>query len=417
MKLNQDLSILFWLYRAKKSADGKIPIYVRITIDCRRAQFSLGRKIEAEQWNGDVGLMVGKSEEAKTINSYIAKTRGDIERHYNILLSNNEQVSAEMVLNSYMGIKEETRSILQAFEYHNQRFLEKAKTGIFSMKTHIRFEMTKRKVIDFMKTVYKVSDLPLAKIKYPFATDFEHFLTVKKGLQSNTAMKQIKNIKKVMNMAVNLEWITSNPLNGFKCTYVNPEREILTPLELNELYQKEITSKRLEAVRDIYVFCCYTGYAYAEVEKLSPDDVCIGIDGERWIRTMRQKTDGKENIMLLPIALDIIEKYKHHSLCKARNRLLPVISNEKFNIYLREVAGLCGIKKHITSHTARHTFATSVTLTNGVPIETVSEMLGHKDIRTTQVYAKIVQQKLSIDMKALREKLQSTHNGTTQATG
>ncbi|MBI2271449.1 MAG: site-specific integrase, partial [Bacteroidetes bacterium] len=292
--------------------------------------------------------------------------------------------------------------------YHNQKFLEKAKAGIFSIKTHQRFEITKNKVLDFMKEVYKVSDMPLEKVKFAFATELEHFLTVNKGIQPNTAMKYIKNIKKIMNMAVNLEWIPTNPLNGFKCTYVNPDREILTPIELDLMYQKEFISKRLEDVRDVYVFCCYTGYAYAEVEKLKIDDVCIGIDGERWIRTNRNKTDGKENIMLLPIALQIIEKHKQHPLCKAKNKLLPVITNQKFNEYLAEIATLYGIKKHLTSHTARHTFATSVTLTNGVPIETVSEMLGHKDIRTTQIYAKIVQQKLSTDMKALREKLHPT---------
>jgi len=161
----------------------------------------------------------------------------------------------------------------------------------------------------------------------------------------------------------------------------------------------------LMEVRDCYIFSCYTGYAYGDAEELSPDDVTIGIDGNKWIIRDRQKTDNMENIPLLPIPLKIIEKYKNHPYCKINNRLLPMNSNQRYNGYLKEIADLCGIKKKLTTHTARHTFATTVLLLNDVPMETTMELLGHSDIRTTQIYGKIVQKKVSNDMCKLKDKL------------
>jgi site-specific recombinase XerD len=185
------------------------------------------------------------------------------------------------------------------------------------------------------------------------------------------------------------------------------EREILNEEEIALLLNKTFPSKRLDEARDIFVFSCYTGYAYSEVNALTPDHLGIGLDGEKWIFTKRTKTDNRSNVLLLPIALHLIEKYKSHPVCIRNSKLFPVKSNQKYNDYLKEIGAQCGIKKELTTHIARHTFATTVTLSNGVPIESVSSMLGHKSMRTTQVYAKIVQKKLSNDMKSLREKLES----------
>jgi len=404
MKVNQNLSILFWINKTKMS-DGQAPIWARLTINGKRSQFSLGKKVELEKWNSEAGAIRGNSEEVKTFNNNLNQVRGNLQRHYNIIASCNDYVSSEMVRNAYFGIEEKAKTICEAFDYHNQKFKEKAAIGSVSFNTLNRFEITKGKVIEFMQKKFNVSDKPLLEIKLAFITAFEHFLTTERKLQSNTAMKYVKNIKKIMNVADANEWISSNPLLNFKCTYQNPEREILTQEELDAMYQKPMHVKRLEEVRDVYVFCCYTGYAFSDVKSFTSQEVCIGLDGEKWIQTKRIKTDSQENVMLLPVALEIIEKYKTHPYCVANDKLLPVISNQRFNAYLQEIADLCGIKKHLTSHTARHTFATTVTLANDVPIESVSAMLGHNSIRTTQIYAKIVQKKLSNDMKALRERI------------
>ena len=180
--------------------------------------------------------------------------------------------------------------------------------------------------------------------------------------------------------------------------------EFLTEHEINEIATKKFSSERLEQIRDVFLFCCYTGLAFADVEKLKPSEIGIGIDGSKWIFTNRQKTDTLSRIPLLSIAIDILEKYKDHPACITSNKVLPVLSNQKYNEYLKEIANICGINKKMTSHTERHTFATTITLSNGVPMESVSKMLGHKNIKTTQHYAKVLDKKISDDMNLLKAK-------------
>jgi site-specific recombinase XerD len=289
---------------------------------------------------------------------------------------------------------------------------ESEKVNLITAKTLLRYKITKNKVVDFMQYKFSCTDKPLPELRLAFVTEFEHFLLTKHKLQNNTAHKYVKNLKTVMNMAVGLDWIPSNPFNQFKCSYNNPEREILTQEELNLIMSKEIKTERLAEIRDVFIFCCYTGFAYSDVYKFEKDAVIKGIDGEYWLSAHRQKTGTKESVPLLEIPMQVIEKYKNHPYCIAQNKLLPLNSNQRFNAYLKELAEICGIKKHITTHIARHTFATTVTLANGVPIETVSSMLGHNSIRTTQIYAKVVEKKVSDDMKLLRQKLNPTISET-----
>ena len=208
-----------------------------------------------------------------------------------------------------------------------------------------------------------------------------------------------------MKMSVEQGWINANPIAGFKCTYEDTNRERLTMDEIKLLYKKELHVDRLAQARDIYIFCCYTGYAHQDVLNLTLSNVVTGIDGEKWIMKNRAKTDSPERVPLFPIPLEIIARYSDHPWCVNKNRLLPVNSNQKYNAYLKEIANICDLKKHLTTHTARHTFATTVTLEHDVPIETVSQMLGHRSIRTTQLYAKITQRKISNNMKELKNRL------------
>lgn len=402
MKTNQTFTILFWLYKGKIK-NGQAPIYCRITVNGKRAQFSTKRSIDPNKWIAAAGAAKGNSEEARILNTYLNKLKTELHKHYNLLEATDQFITADTVKNSYLGDGEKQRSLIETFEYHNNQMKELI--GIDVVKaTHTKFETVLKKLKLYLKKQFKRSDLFLQELDHKFIVDFEYFLKVEQGIAHNTTMKYIRNLKKVMNMAVMNDWIIKNPFNNFKCSTKKITREILTEEELQLLAEKEFNIQRLEEVRDIFLFCCYTGYAFVDVEKLKPSDVALGIDGGKWIFTSRKKTGTTSNVPLLPPAIDILEKYKKHPYCETSGKLLPVKSNQKMNGYLKEVADLCGISKKLTMHIARHTFAATVTLSNGVPIETVSRLLGHTKLATTQIYAQVLEHKVSEDMSKLKTK-------------
>lgn len=409
MKVSQNMAILLWLRTSKKVSE-QSTIMVRITIQGKRAEWSLGKKVNSEHWISKAGMLKPSVKESKLVNPYLIQVRGDIQSHFNILVSQNEKVTPEMVRDAFLGIEkqgEKEHTLIEAFDFHNVKIKEKATIGKMSMKTWRRLDIGKKKILDFLSKEMNCNDILLSKIKLSFASDFEHFLSVQHKLQSNTTMKYVKILKQIINYAITLEWIVSNPLNSFKCSYTNPDRVVLTQEEIDAIYNKEMPNTRLEQVKDMFIFSCYTGYAFSDVASLSPNSIVRGIDGETWIHTNRVKTNVKENVMLLDIPLAIIKKYETNPVCLAKSCILPVISNQHFNSYLKEIAVICNINKHLTSHIARHTFATTVTLANGISLESVSAMLGHASIKTTQIYAKVVQSKLSVEMKSLKEKMNS----------
>ncbi len=257
---------------------------------------------------------------------------------------------------------------------------------------------------EFIFWKYNVSDISISKIDYAFVTEFEFYLRSVKKCNNNTAVKYVRNFRKIIKICLDNDWLDKNPCSRYEGKMKEVERDFLTEEELSRIYNKRFSSERLTLVKDIFIFSCYTGLAYIDVKGLKKDHIAIGIDGEKWIFKNRQKTDTKSKIPVLPIAQEIIQKYENHPRCLNEDTILPILTNQKMNSYLKEIGDLCDISKEITFHMARHTFATSVTLTNGVPIETVSKMLGHKNIQTTQHYAKILDKKVSEDMKILRDK-------------
>jgi site-specific recombinase XerD len=409
MNTNLKLSFLFYLNK-QRSKDELAPLYIRIYIDGKRAEFSTPHSIPFSMWDSKTSRVKSSYKYAHIINNFLDKAKSDISHLFVVETTKFGFISSKDLRDLYLNKpkKEEApqhKTILEAFDYHNLKMLEKVNAGQIVAKTHVRYIITRNKVEKFIKKQYKKNDKALPELRLSFVTEFEHYLLTIERIQSNTAHKYIKNLKKIMNMAVGLDWIPSNPFNQFKCSYSNPEREILNQDELNLIMKKKLHSERLNEVRDVFIFCCYTGFAYADVYQFQNDAVMKGLDGNLWLSTARQKTGTKESVPLLPVPLEIIAKYQDNEYCKKYNKLLPVNSNQRYNSYLKEIVDLCGIKKKLTSHIARHTFATTVTLANGVPIETVSRMLGHNSIRTTQIYAKVVEQKVSDDMNALRDKL------------
>lgn len=404
MKINEELSVLFWLFKAKRTKDGMIPIYVRITIKGVREDFSSGKKIHADYWDDENGKAKSSCPDAKQINSYIRKTQVELEKHYERLKGDNEVITPKMVREAYQPAPVNKKTLMQAFVFHNSLFSQLVEKGKGSPATLKRYERLKGKVEGFLTKKFKVEDIPLEDIEYATATKFYHYLLMD-DIDENTAMKYVKTLKQVIKKVVDHGWIKYNPIAGFKCPYKDPDRDYLEMKEILSIYKKEIEIERVATVRDVYIFCCFTGFAYETVYSLQYENIFTGVDGRLWISKDRAKSGTEETVPLLPIAIEIIEKYRNHPYCLENDKLLPVNCNQRYNAYLKEIADLCGIKKNLTTHTARHTFATTVTLENDVPIETVSKMLGHKDIRTTQIYAKITKRKMSNNMKDLQEKL------------
>lgn len=314
MKTNQTFTILFWIFKAK-IRNGKAPIYCRITVNGKRAQFSLKRSIDPEKWNSSSGTAKGNSEEARILNSYLNKVRNEMHKHFNLLEAKDEFITADTIKNSYFGIDEEERSLIDTFQYHNDQMKELI--GIDVVKaTHTKFETVLSKLKLYLKKHHKRSDVFLRELDHKFIVDFEYFLKVDQAIGHNTVMKYIRNLKKVVNMAVANDWLVKNPFASFKCSNKKVHREILTEEELTILAEKEFAIERLEEVRDIFLFCCYTGYAFVDVEKLTPNDLVRGINGGLWVYTNRKKTGTASNVPLLLPALEIIEKYKEHPYCE-----------------------------------------------------------------------------------------------------
>jgi len=408
MNVNQTFSILFWLNKAKRNKNGDIAIWARITIDGLRAECSTGNRILPKHWDCDTGQANSSCPDAKIINDHLLLVRTEINRHYNILLSSQESVSAKDVKESYQKKKERRRTFLELFRQFNKHLDERLKVNDISKRRHGKFRMLYEKCESFIQEKFKRKDVFLDEVKLNFLVDFEIFLRTAYGVTVNTSNKSAKDVKQVAKYGISLGYLTVDPFVNFKSTYKRGVRYYLDKKELERMYKQKFTIRRLEEVRDCYIFSCYTGYGYAEVETMRPSQISLRMDGEKWVMSTRTKTGIPENVPLLPRALEIIRKYKNHPYCVKHDRLLPVNSNQKYNAYLKEVAAVCKIEKDLTTHTARHTFATTVLLSNGVPIETAKELLGHTDIRTTQIYARVLQQKVSQDMKKLKKKLAAT---------
>jgi site-specific recombinase XerD len=404
MITKQSFSILIWpvKYRIK---NGKAPLSIRITINGQRAEIAAHREVAPNLWDSNAQRVKGNKEEAKAINAHLEMIKGSLRLYESRLISFGKTITAELLKNEFLGVRPNRKTLCEVFEIHLKKYKERVKAGNKALATLDKYGYTFTKVKAFLKYNYKVSDLFLEDIQRSFAYNLEHYLSTIEKLENNTVMKYIRQIKTVLKMAVEMGWLNADPTAGYRLSFNEKEPLRLEMEELNRLASKEININRLAEARDCYVFMCYTGYAYEDANGMERENIFIGIDGNKWITKDRQKNDQAECVPLLPITLKIIESYKDHPYCQSMNKLLPVRSNQRFNAYLKELAAICGINKELTTHTARHTFATTVTLENDVPIETVSKMLGHRSIRTTQRYARVTRKKISRNMEALKEKL------------
>jgi len=406
MRSSNTFGIQFVIRLPKQQKNDQATVFARISVNGRRCEISLKKKVNPQNWDDAKGKARGTKDEIRKLNEHIERVRTIIADGYHQLIQQKKVITVDAVKSLFLGTDQNEITLIKLGEYHNTEMKDKLADG--TMKNYYT---TQKYIGKFLKEKYHRADITLAELNYKFILDFESYLSKhqpkdhQKPLHNNGIMKHIERLCKMVNMAITMDWLVKDPFAKYKQHFDKVERFYLTKEELSAIENKKFSIERLQTVKDLFIFSCYTGLAYIDTMNLTAGNIVKGIDGNDWLITSRQKTDTDVRIPLLPQAEELIKKYHNHPKAVNYGTLFPVISNQKMNAYLKEIADLCNINKAITFHIARHTFATTVTLSNGVPIESVSKMLGHTTIRSTQVYAKVVEQKLSEDMQNLKKRM------------
>lgn len=481
MNVKQNLAILFYLKRKKTTKDGRIPIYIRITIDGREEEISMGLKVFSEDWDGDTKTVRSTDVNCKAINKKISLAETDIERHFYLMQAKHGLATTQLVKASYLTpvnghternhrvenlkLSETLNSVITAFFAYNEKvikstqdgrqpsferqellneekleikksieklvkqasllfddknrqktlmlavdeylfnFLQLAFTGHRSPNTLEKWIGRKRRYLDFLQYKFKKPDILLSELEFKFLNNLVNYLLVQHEVGVNTAMKYAQCIKEIMDTAVSNGWVQANIFSTFQCKYVEPQHGWPTMQEMEELMNLEFDKESLNEVRDIAVATAFTGFSYQEIYAARPTDIYIGFDGKKWLGRTRQKTGEEEAVPLLPIVLRIIKKYANHPLCIRRGTLLPVPTNVHYNRCLKEINKRINSKFLDRTHRLRFFFANEVTFNQGVPLKTVSKMLGHKSIKTTEVYVRANKHNISENMQMVETKL------------
>lgn len=403
------IKLLFVIRRNKALKNGQVPIYLRITCDKKYVEFSLGKSINQSLWSVSRNCAIGSSSQAREVNEYIDYVRIAINEIVRQLRLEDKEISALSIKDIWFGKNTENKSLLSIYKEHNDNARMLAGKD-YTEGTCKIFESCYRHLQHYIKFKYSVNDIPLSKVDHKFISDMEFFLKTEKKCGHNTSMNHLKKLKKIIRIALVNGYIKADPFINYKMQQRKIDRGFLTEDELNAIMSKPLPIERISTVRDIFIVGCFTGLAYSDLKLLSPANLIKDENGQLWIHTKRMKTDTQSHIPLLPPVQRIIEKYKNSPYCEIKNVLLPVYSNQKMNAYLKEIAAICGIKKELTTHLARHTFATTVTLNNDIPIESVSKMLGHNSLATTRIYARLLDKKIASDMSKLYSKYENIEN-------
>ncbi len=405
MTSSQTFSILFWV-NTSRAKDDLAEIYVRIVVNRQRANISLKTKVNPAHWDKKKGRLRTKDKGSLQINGFIEQTRTQIFQCYMDFKGSGTSFTAQSLKAKFLGEDQDHPSMKELIDYHNEKM-----DPVLHYDTMRHYKTSQNYLMEYIQKEYKSDDIFLKDLNYGFVIGFESFLRTYKPkhyqpeIGNNTIMKHIQRLRKMIRMAFHMEWIEKDPFVKFKPKLIKKERDFLTQSELESLESLSCSVSRLTNVKDLFLFSCYTGISYGDIMLLTKKNIEEGEDGNLWIITSRKKTSTPVKVPLLPQALGIIEKYDKERRTSITGTLLPVISNQKINSYLKEIAYLCKIKKHLTFHMARHTFATTVTLSNGVPLETVSKLLGHTKLTTTQIYARVIEKKVSEDMNELMLKM------------
>ena len=401
--LESSFGLTFFLRTPRRKTNIR-SIYLRITVDGIPKETSIKYTWDINRWDQKIERATGSKEDARILNNLLDSLTMKVNKRKADLIYAEETITAQKLIDYVKGKVASRAKVLEEFQLHNDE-MKALVPKEYSPGTMERFVTAKSHVSDFIRFKYKTEDMEFRELNFQFVKDYEFYLKTVKGCCNNTALKYISNFKKIVLRAIAKEIITVDPFKLFKGKKTKTNKKPLTREDLKKIESHNFSTPRLELVRDIFVFQCYTGLAYIDVFNLKRIDVKTGIDGEPWIMIERQKTGSETNVPLLPQALQIMERYKEHPLCVKRGSVLPVKSNQKMNAYLKEIADLCGINCELNTHKARRTFASTVTLANNVPIHVVKEMLGHHSVQQTEEYAITEKQSISREMQGLRHKL------------
>jgi integrase len=415
MKTSQSFGVHFTIKR-EKAKDGVTNVYASITVNKERIRFALKHQVKVESWDAGRGGLRLKVPEAKETNAYLEQVKFTITTYYQQLQIAGKEVTAQLLKSMFLGEEtEETYSLSKLMDYHHE-----VASAALTWSTLKHYAVTRRYLEKFLKEKRNTTDIRINDIDYRFIVDFETFLRNhkpidhQKPLNNNGVMKHLIRLRKMTTLALKLTWIPKDPFKNYKFRYKKVETAFLNQTELNAIQNKEFSVERLNMVRDLFIFSCYTGLSFVDLMNLKEGNITFGEDSAQWIKLFRQKSNEPTNIPILPTALKILERYRHSDRAAITGTLFPNISNQRVNSYLKEIGIINQIKKVLTFGVARHTFATTITLSNNVPIETVSKMMGHTKIATTQIYARVLLKKISDDMGQLKKIIEKSQANTEQ---
>ncbi|MDT3368916.1 MAG: site-specific integrase [Bacteroidota bacterium] len=400
--MRQTFNVLFFIRKTRALKSGENPIMLRISIAGQLAEMQLKRAVKPDLWNQNKERCTGKDAASLEINRYLESVKLRLFEIHRKMEEEGKLINPMEIKRKFLGLDEEHKMFFQVFQEHNDKCRELIDKD-YAKVTISRFDTCLKYFREMSVAQYQRKDIPLKEVTNGMIHDYIHFLKAEKGLQENTVIRYMKVVKKVLNIAVNYDWIQKNPFGNIRFHEKEVNKEFLTKEELEILRTKEFDIPRLELVRDVFLVQCWTGLAFIDVSELKEEHIIADNEGNLWIRKERHKTGIMCNVPLLDVPLGIIEKYKDHPLCQKRGILLPVLSNQKCNAYLKEIADCCGIKKNLSTHTGRHTFCSVVTLANNVSLENIAKMVGHTNTRMTQRYAKVLDQSILRDMQGVKE--------------
>ncbi len=409
--MRSTLKVLFYLKRNAPKKNGLIPVMCRITVNGKISQFSCKLDVEEKTWNIELGRVSGRSTVAQETNRMLDKIRVGINKAYQDICDKDNYVTAEKVRNVFLGMGMNHETLLAVFRQHNEDY-EKQVGKIKSLRSYWKYCIVYKHLEEFIKQRYKVSDIALKELAPAFITDFELFLRTEKNHCNNTVWSYMMPFRSIIFMAINNGWLQRDPFYAYSITKEETKRGFLSKEEINLLIKGTFKKPSYTLIRDLFIFCTFTGLSWTDMANLTKENLQTSFDGHLWIKTNRQKTGTESNIRLLDVAKHIIEKYDGMT---DDNKLLPVPCYVNCKNSIKVIAKKCGIEKNVTWHMSRHTYATTVCLSNDVPIETLSKMLGHRSIRTTQIYAKITAEKVSRDMEKLSKQIAQMESFICQA--
>lgn len=391
--------------KSRTNSKGECQIYLRLTVDSKRKELSLNRSIDPKRWDKKRQRGKGNTEAILSLNKSLISIENKVHQSEQELVNKGLKLSVENLANQFTGIEEKSYNLIEVFEYENARIKKCVEIG-----TYKKYVAVLNNVKKYLLFQYKVSDIDIKCIDFQFVTDFDYFLRTERKISNNSAIRVVKTLQQIVKTTVDKGWLIKDPFANYKVRMEKKITGYLTKDEIDTIYNKKFSIKRLEQVKDVFIVSCYTGLAYVDVHLLNKNDIVTNLDGTSWISINRKKTNTICKIPILPLVAEIFDKYKDDPLVLNSEKLLPVPSNQKMNAYLKEIGDICSIKTNLTSHLARHSFATSIALPNGLPIETLSKIMGHKSLNMTLHYGKLIETKLISDVANFRDKLSKSNS-------